>query len=73
MQEPCRTRIQSLIAEIGDRLTVVMAGDERDQQSLEAARNDTARDLRDVDHARVARAAYQSPGGAVSRYADREG
>jgi len=71
--EPARTRIQSLIAEIGDRLGVVMEGDERDQQSLEAARGDTARDLRDIDAARVARAAYRRPGAVESRYADRQG
>lgn len=73
VKEPVRSRIQTLIAEIGDRLTVVMAGDERDQQALEAARTDTASDLRDIDAARIARAAYQGPNVAVSRYADRQG
>jgi hypothetical protein len=73
VEDPARTRIQALIGEIGDRLTVVMAGDERDQQSLEAARGDTARELREIDTARVARAAYQGSGPAGSRYADRQG
>ena len=71
--EPDRTRIQSLIKEIGDRLSVVMAGDERDQQALEAARGETARDLQDLDTARVARNAYRGAAVATSRFADRQG
>jgi hypothetical protein len=67
-----RTAIQRKISTIGDRLAQVMQRDERDQQTLEAARERTREELTNLDSASRARHAYMKrPGG--NRYADRQG
>ncbi len=68
-----RTRIQTLIAAIGEQLTDVMQCDGNDQQMLERVRGETARELSGVDAARTARNAYRDRGAPGSRFADRTG
>lgn len=68
-----RTRIQALITDIGARLASVMQCDGKDQQMLQAARGQTAKELSDLDSARHARHAYRDAGAPGSRFADRTG
>jgi hypothetical protein len=67
-----RTEIQRKIGAIGDRLAQVMQRDERDQETLQAARDRSKEELTSLDSASRARHAYmRRPGG--NRYADRQG
>lgn len=68
-----RARIEALIDDIGRRLAEVMERDERDQQSLEAARGRTRRDLSALDSARTARRAYVAAPATSNRFADERG
>ena len=68
-----RTRVQTLIADIGDRLAQVMQRDERDQAVLATVRGDIRSELSAIDATRQARAAYRSTGAPTNRFADQRG
>jgi hypothetical protein len=73
VEEPLRTRIRTLIADIGDRLAQVMARDEADQDALGAAREAVRSELATLDASRQARAAYQPAATDTNRFADQRG
>jgi len=68
-----RSRIRTLIGDIGDRLADVMARDAEDQATLQAARDQARGALATVDTAQQARNAYRVMPVAESRFADRKG
>ena len=68
-----REQIQNLLQNISQHLGQVMACDERDQASLEQARNTSRQRLSAVDSGRQARNAYLGSRTATTRFADRKG
>ncbi|MCP3903352.1 MAG: flagellar protein FlgN [Planctomycetes bacterium] len=68
-----RTRIQTLMGQIGDRLTEVMQRDAEDQQVLETARGEVKSELSTLNRSRQARHAYQGGGPGANRFADERG
>ncbi len=73
VDEPTRMRIQTLIGDIGDRLTQVMHRDEKDQNALEDARKKTGNELNSLGAARQARNAYLAGKTVNNRFADHRG
>ncbi len=73
VDEDVRERIQSLISDIGERLTHVMQRDERDQRTLESARDKKKREIASLDSGRQARYAYLGPKKTTNRFADTQG
>jgi hypothetical protein len=69
---PTRDRIRGLVSEIDARLAHVLTLDERDQQSLRDARDETRQQLAGLDTGRTARNAYVARA-ATNRYADHRG
>lgn len=68
-----RQRIQSLIGEIGEKLSQVMQRDEQDQNALRGDRDRVRQELARLGAAKQARHAYQAGPGASHRFADRHG
>lgn len=68
-----QAHVRSLLGRIGDGLAEVMSRDAADQAVLATRRDDTRRELRDLDARGHARKAYLAPNAPRHRFADRQG
>jgi hypothetical protein len=71
--DPTRSRIRSLVAEISSGIEAVMARDATDQQSLQERRSRVSQELNRVDAAQGARNAYRKSAIVSNRFADTQG